>query len=276
PAPGPAGRPRPRRGFVVATVAWVLVLVGGSVWAITYGRPTAREQTSIAQARPIVDNAVGRLAAAAADSGSVVAISGFDLVGSCRITVFRSGVRYQRTVTVLTAAGAEPAVLDRVASALPGAFRVHLRSGSRPRLTADAGDFVAVTGGVNRAGEVRLVADTGCRTVDGAPVAADPTPAGTDPTDGARAPVSAVLSALGAQGAQWHTYRVPCPTGGPLATVEAVAARPPEGRLSQAVPTGATNVAAGPDAVAFRTEAAEVGVRTVIDRVVVTATTRCP
>jgi hypothetical protein len=271
----------PRRWLVAATVAWVVVLVVGAVWAVAYGRPTAREQTSITQARTTVDAAVGRLAAAAAaDPGSVVAISGFELVGSCRITVFRSGVRYQRTVTVLSALGAEPAVLQRVATTLPAAFRAQLRKGSLPRLTADAGDFVAITGEVRRAGEVRLIADTGCRTDEGASqVQADPTPEGVDPGTSARAPVDAVLTALGAHGAQWHFYRVPCPSGtGPLSTVEAIADRPAPGPLDQAVRdlAGFTAVVAGADAVAFRADAAEVAVRTVADNTVVTATTLCP
>jgi hypothetical protein len=273
--------------MVGLTVVWLLVLVGGTAWAIAYGRPTAREQTSVAQARPTVDAVTGTVAAAAAaDPGTVVAVSGFDRVGGCRVTVFRSGARYQRTVTVVTATGAERAVLERVAAALPVQDRARVRGDALPRLTADAGHFVSLTGTVADPGQVRLVVDTGCRTTSPESAATDLTPSGSDPAAALRPAVEAVLAAAGVAGAstgapevRWRVSHVPCPSGDtPLATVEAIATLPSATSLDAAIrpATGATAVVADPELVAFRTPSVGVAARATGDGLTVTATSPCP
>ena len=63
-----------------------------------HGEPSVREQTTIGNARPVVDRAIVDVVAAAG-AGPVVAVSGFDRVRSCKITPVRSGVEFRRDVT---------------------------------------------------------------------------------------------------------------------------------------------------------------------------------
>src|SRR5262245_12522739 len=117
--------PKPARPWIVAVVvAWTALLAGGIVWAVRRGEPTAREQTTVAQARPVVDRAAAQLATAAGSDGlAVVAISGFERAGTCSVTVVRSGVRYHRVVTAVVQPGTELELLRRVAARLPASYR---------------------------------------------------------------------------------------------------------------------------------------------------------
>src|SRR5215831_17717295 len=73
------GGPRPRRWLVIAASAWAVVLVAGVGWAVVHGRPTDREQTTVAAAQPYADEAAARIAQAAeADAQAVAVVSGFD------------------------------------------------------------------------------------------------------------------------------------------------------------------------------------------------------
>src|ERR1700738_2530414 len=108
-------RERPRTWLAVAVLVWLVVLVGGIGWAVSRGGPTAREQTTVADALPVVDRAVAQIVdAAAGGRHAVAAVSGCKRVGGCRVTVLRPGERYQRTVTVVVTPGTEKALIDRV------------------------------------------------------------------------------------------------------------------------------------------------------------------
>src|SRR5262249_27387658 len=126
---------------------------------------TDREETTVAQARPVVDVAAARVALAATQDGqSVVAISDFVRVGDCAISVFRPGERYKREITAVVTPGTGTAPLRRVAPRLPASYHALVRAGAAPRLSADAGFWVFLTATVVSPGEVRFVADTGsCR-----------------------------------------------------------------------------------------------------------------
>jgi hypothetical protein len=273
------------RWLVVAVVAWGVALAAGVWWAADTGAPTAREQTTVAQALPIVDEATANIAqAATADGRAVVAISGFDRVGDCRITVVRRGARYQRIVTVLVPPGAEAAALDRVAAGLPKGYGAAVRHGAVPRLTADAGFFVGISGGVAGSGQLRFVVDTGnCRgeTVPLAPgpERAGPPPASAgDPPASLRAPIEAVLTALRVGPAEWTTHVVACPDGTLVRSAQALGepGAAPADRLDDALrDQGETTILAAPDAVAYRSGPVGVSARVVDDRLVVTATTVC-
>jgi hypothetical protein len=249
------------------------------IWSIRHGEPTAREQTTVAQAQPTADRAAAELATAVlADGQTVVAISGFDRLGDCRVTVVRTGARYRREVLAFVPAGTERALLDRVAARLPDSYRATVRRGSVPRLAADVGLFVQLRGDVSGSGQVRFAVDTGdCRPEGDVATRGDLATPGGPPSVG-RAPAEAVLTALGVPAAQWTTHGLSCANGAPLWTVEAVsepvAARPELGTALTKAVDGAS-VLASPEAYAYRSGSVGVAVRTVGSRIVVTATTPC-
>ena len=206
--------------MLIFTVGWVLVLAGSAGYGFLNAAPTDREQTTVAQAKPVADEAVARLAtAASADGAAAVAISGFENVGPCDVSVFRGGERYRRAVTAIVTPGSESDLLTKVSSRLPASYHPVVRTGALPRLTADAGFFVLITATVTAPGEVSFYADTGdCRPAGGG-IAADPTaqvPAG---------PVQDVIDRLHVAGNDRHTFAVSCPDGGLVGTVEARAGR---------------------------------------------------
>ena len=156
-----------------------------------------------------------------------------------------------------------------MAGRLPASYGAIVRTGAAPRLTADAGFWVLVTGAMTAPGEVRFYADTGdCR--EGGRV---------DTTDPAatvdEAPIQAVLERLDLTGADRRTAAVSCPDGGVVGTVEVRAGAYP-GALDAALrDLGDTTVVAAPRLYAFRTGPTRVAVRTQQDSVVITATTAC-
>jgi hypothetical protein len=273
-APPAVRRPRPgRRWLVVAIVAWGLVVAGLGVWAVRHSQATIREQTTISQALTTADRAIADLLHAARASGTdvVAAVNGYSLVGDCRVTSVRRGGRWQREALLFVAPGAEPGLLDRIAAGLPGRYRARVRHGSSAlrTLSADAGNFVAVRGGIEAPGQVRVSADTGCRPVD-RPVR-EPEAAGAD-----RAPVQAVLGRLGLTATSWRTHAVPCASGGTLWTVEGVAG--PGGApqsLTEALGATGPAVLARPEVYAYRSGPLELAVRSVDGTVTVTATAGC-
>ncbi|HKS97943.1 MAG TPA: hypothetical protein VJT31_00305, partial [Rugosimonospora sp.] len=159
PASPPPERPRRRRLFTAVAVAWALLLLGTGLWYALHGEPTVRDQTTIAQAQPRVDEAVGTVLAAAG-TGPVAAVSGFQKASDCAVTPVRAGARYQRSVLLYTAVGGEGELLSTIAAGLPP--RYHARV-DRSGLVADAGYYVLVTGDAPQPGVVRVIAATGCR-----------------------------------------------------------------------------------------------------------------
>lgn len=237
PAP-PAPASRRRRLVTVLVVAWVLALVGAGVWYSFHGSPTVREQTTIASAQPRVDEAVGRVLAAAG-TGPVPAVSGYEKTEDCRVTPVRAGARYERSVRLYTRVGGERALLGRIAAGLPGGYQAKLH---RDSLVADAGYYVAVVGAVEQPGVVQVIASTGCRPLGHAP-AIDP--AG-EPPAADRAAIDQVLHALGVGTVQWSTHTLPCG----VRTVEAITPTRPGSLLAALHPADA--VLGSSDAVAYR------------------------
>jgi hypothetical protein len=236
PPPPPLPAPKPRRWLVVATTAWAAVLVAAALFAIWRGQAsTDREQTSIGTGKQAVDRAVGHLVAAGNDGVAVVEISDFTSLGDCRLSLVRSGVRYERAVSFYTAAGAEGALLTRIAQGLPPSYGARQLSGALPRISADGGGFVALSGGVIGPGHLRVIADTGCRQAGGD--LADPRASAAD-----RTPAQAALTALGVDSAQWHDLELPCPDGGHVWELRATATQP---MAAQTLPTALGTLAEG-------------------------------
>jgi hypothetical protein len=166
------------------------------------------------------------LVVAAAGPDAVPAITGYDQVDSCSITPVRGGARYDREVWLATPPGTEPDLLRRIAHALPAGYHASVAvpaTADSTRLSADAGDYVAVTGEVDRPGLVLVTAATGCRPLGQRP-AADPS--GT-PSSADRAAVDSALSAFGITPVRWSTHRLPCG----VTTVEADGGARPAGPL---------------------------------------------
>jgi hypothetical protein len=264
-------RRRPRWWLVAFFLAWALVLAGGIVWSVRKGTPTAREQTTVAEAVPVVDLATVQLVAAAtADGLAAVAVSGFERTATCSVTVFRSGARYQRVVTAAVATGTELALLRRVAERLPASYRAVVTTATGSKLKADAGLFVAVTGTVAEPGRVRLVVDTGdCRPEGDVPET------GSQPSSAA-APAADVLTRLRTPATSWIRHDVSCPGGGALSTVEGVGS---ENDLPDAIDAllGRMDglVVATPDLYAFHDGQTDVMVRIEGSRLVASLTNRC-
>jgi hypothetical protein len=259
-----------RRWFLGLGVVWLVALLVSGWWGLTHPSPTDREQTTVTAARPVVDEAIARVAAAAtADGRGVVAVAGFERVGTCDITVFREGARYRRVLVAVVPPGSEADLLARVADALPASYRAVVSRGDTPRLTADAGFWVLLSGRVVAPGEVRFTADTGdCRSADDV----DP----TDPVPSVpEAATAQVLSRLGLAAGTRTTASVTCVDGGSLGTVE-VRTEPYGGNLADALADlDGTVIVRSPRLYAYRSGDIQVAVRAQDDVTVVTVTTGC-
>ena len=198
PPPPPAPpNPRTRKALIAVTVAWGLLLAGTGIWYSFHGRPTAREQTTIAAAEPVVAQAMADLVRAAGPA-VIPAVSGFEKAEDCAVTPARGGAEYRRLLWLYTPAGPEPALLDRIAGGLPGRYHAvtrHSAGGAVHTLSADAGYYVAVTGSVVVPGLVQVRADTGCRTLGRQPAADPAASPGENP--------------LGINGS-WHLHTLAC------------------------------------------------------------------
>ncbi|OLB81697.1 MAG: hypothetical protein AUI14_02320 [Actinobacteria bacterium 13_2_20CM_2_71_6] len=215
PPPWPPANPRRRRVLIAVAVAWGLLLAATGLWYSFHGRPTAREQTTIAQAQPTVDQAIENVVRAAG-SAVVPAVFGYEKVADCDVTPIRRGSTYARVAWFYTPVGSEPALLDRIVAGLPAGYdanATHSEGGALHTLTADAGNFVAVRGTVAASGLVEIKATTGCRTLGHQPAADPSAPPGTNP--------------LGVTGT-WRLHTLPCglrtlsvtgPVGKPLSTL---------------------------------------------------------
>jgi hypothetical protein len=263
-----------KRWLGVVAAAWAVVLGVTGYLAARSDPPTAREQTTLAQGRAGVDQALAQVATAAGPD-SVAALSAYTLSSGCRITAAREGTDLSRAIELYTPAGGERALLDRLASALPAAYRAripHPVGSAAPALRADAADFVALRAQSTGPGVVRVEAEAGCRTGTDLGTAAT----GPAPTSAERAPVESVLHALDVPDPQWHAYQAACP-GGVVRTVEAdsatAASTDPLPVALQAVRGGGTAILSQPQRYAYRAGSTAVAVRVRDGGITVTATT---
>ncbi|MCW6007584.1 hypothetical protein K1W54_23990 [Micromonospora sp. CPCC 205371] len=261
---------RRRRWLVAVAVLWAIVLAVVAYASVRRGDATVRDQSSVADARPVVDRAVGELAAAAG-SAVVLHISGYDLERGCRITPVRSGATLTREVTIYTREADGPGLLDQIVRALPAGYDARARhTEKRHALRADAGDFVAIRGSVTSPGVVSLSVETGCR------------PAGdielTEPAAD-RSVINPVLGAFDATTNAVTAAEAPCPNGGTVRTVRAdgTPGTPPAslGAPLRALATGGTVIVDTEDRFAYRTPQAAVSVDAEGGEISVAATTPC-
>jgi hypothetical protein len=271
PAPGPRPAAFRRHWLAVGVAGWAVLVVVLAVYALHRGESTVRAQTSVAQALPTVDRAIADVVVAAESAGAVAEIGGYREVGGrCSITAVRDGARYERAAYLYVPVGQEPALLDRIAATLPRDYDARVRRSGARQLTADAGDFVALQGGVAGRGELRFTADTGCRPLTG-PVS-EPEPSSLAAN---RLPVQAVLDTLKVSDVRWQTHRVGCGRGGSVWTVRAdgpAGSEPTVDALRAAAPDA---VVARPDLYVYRSGPVGIVARTRDGALTVTATTGC-
>ncbi len=264
-----------RQWIAVAVAGWIVILAAAVLWGVSWPSSTDREETTVAQARPVVDRAAADVVAAVtADGQATAAISGFARVDDCRVTVVRPGQRYQRVVTAWTRSGDEEALLSRVAGRLPASYAATVSAGTAPRLFADAGLFVGVNAVAAGPGVVRFVIDTGaCRVAGDLDRVAEPAP-----TRVQQAPVEAALTALGLRARDWRLFAVACPGGGALTTVAAQSPVSPVGPLEPMLRglAGGAAIVADADLYAYRAGSVDVTVHRVGGGTDVAATTPCP
>jgi hypothetical protein len=201
-----------------AVVAWILVLAGSGTWAILNGPPTDREETTVAQALPVVNQAAVDLVAAIGLKRDAVAVmSNLTFAGPCRVSQARPGVRYVREVDAYYSSTDPPAgLLDDVAGRLPARYRATVSPPGTPvRFFADAGLYVAINGVLTGPGSAKFVIDTGACRVAGNLV----TPGTVTPDPQVAAPFDPVLQALRLSAGPVTAYEVACPAGPPLTTV---------------------------------------------------------
>ncbi|MER7275748.1 hypothetical protein ABT369_14925 [Dactylosporangium sp. NPDC000244] len=259
-----------RRWIVTGVVAWAVVVAGFALYSYSSDPPTAREQTTIADALPTVDTALGRVYAALDPAASVVALGGYRRTeASCRVTTAREGTRFSRELMVYVHKDTEAATLDRVRAALPAQYQANVaHNGTTDLLSADAGNFVAVRGSVTEPGILRFSADTGCRVQQAAVQEATP-----PSPDGDRAPVQAVLDTLGRPASDWRVHRLTSPACGVLRTVEAVTSG--DGAAARATVPAAAVVLDTEKVFAYRAGAAGVVLRKDGDALLVSASAGC-
>ncbi|WP_204335095.1 MULTISPECIES: hypothetical protein [Micromonospora] len=230
--------------MVPAAVVWAVLLAGLTWWSVRHDPPTVKEQRTLGEAAPVVDRAMGRLVAALDDDAWE--LTPVRVARGCRVTPLSDGATLTRGLDVPVPVGSERALLDRVAQRLPADWRAGVATeAGRPRLRADAGEFIAVDGRVVADGLVRFSAATGCRPADTELVELLPGhPVGPE--------LTAALRALG-QAPPPDAAQVaaaPCPGGGLARTVGVTAGAVPAS-LAALRPLGAV-VVDRPELYAYR------------------------
>lgn len=258
------------RLLIVATCAWILVLLVGAVFYAFHGRSTVREQSTIAGAQPVVSRAVVDVVTAAG-SGPVLAMTAFQQARTCSITPVRAGVDYQRTLVFYVADGTEAALLTTIGAGLPASYRATTGPGAIAYLYADAGDFVAVVGAMTAPGRVVVRFGTGCRPA-GHGIAVPMTSVAPS------LPVIDVLTALKARPSATTETRLDCGRG--RGTLRTVTATVPPGQVSAPLDVALGGLSPTPidhteDLFVYRTGSTDMVVRSDTDGITVQATTRC-
>jgi hypothetical protein len=189
--------PVTRRWWFAALALLVLIGIGGVVtW-----RRLHPHRADVASAVPRLDHAIAGVVAATGDTAAVT-VSGIVPTTACN-----GGSVYTQTADLYDDPGAEGALIDRIAAALPASMhpsRTTALGGGAASLDADLGDGSKLEVIQLDKGWVVATATSDCRSGSQSltsPVAA-PDPA-----------VAAALSALGTAPTGWHSDRVACASG---------------------------------------------------------------
>ena len=273
--PDPSPTRQRRRWLYAGIAAWAALLLVGTFVSVRHDAPTVREQRTIEQAAPVVDRAIGDLVAAAGP-GVVVELADRQVRPGCRLTLLRDGATLDGAVTMRTAVAEAPGLLDRIVDRLPADYRAgvrHRAEGTAHVFRADAGEFVAIEGGLTGPGVVTLTATTGCR-----PTSGDPDDRAVPPLPPADQDPVKVLTALGAtEVAPVGLAAARCPGQGVVWTARAAGRGAPAGPLSAVLPrpAGSIVVADTPELYAYRAGPLSIVIEAGDGRIRVAATTGC-
>lgn len=242
------GRRRgPYRGFVhrrrvallvTAAVIGLAVVAGAATTVWHYTRPRL---PALAAVEASADTGI---VAVVDSAGNQAAVTVTELVATtaCHHTTFARGHIYTRTANLYTDAGAENALIGRIAATLPPGFhpsRANPLGSPVAPLHATAGPGVQINVQVISAGWISATAQTDCRM---APAGASLVGNGDGNAKSVPSNVGKLFAALDTDAASWHTDTVPCP-GGAITTTDAVSGSTGSAHLSTrfatAVPAGA-------------------------------------
>jgi hypothetical protein len=274
PAPEPEKPWKAPRWLIALSILWAVgLVVSGTIYAL-HGKPTVREQTTIASSQPTVNQAIRNILAAAGPV-PIVAIGGFEKSSGCDITPVRPGVEYTQTVNLFVSPGTESAVLSAIAAGLPTSYAATSGPGNVLDLYADAGNYVGLIGAVPSPGDIEIKAETGCRQVGPA------IPATVAPSLSAdeMAPIRSVLNPLGVLATSTSAAQIPCAGGS--AVMRTVSAQGPAPSKPSSLAVSLATLAGHPTVstaslVAFRDGTTDVVATSDSGGVTVWATTRCP
>lgn len=206
------GSPTPRylsrRWLTGLAAAWAVLILVLAIIARD-GDVTVQTQRNAAEVRPSVDRAVADIVTAAGPEVALT-VSPYRFDGSCRISLVRRGVFYERLLRLYTPPGEEQALLERIVDRLPDRYATRLRTGEEQlHVFADADELVTVGGDTwPGSGRIEFSIHTGCRPVEQPIVTFYPRP---DPE--VRARLDDLLAAADGTVAAWRTAAVPCPDG---------------------------------------------------------------
>ncbi|MPZ28325.1 MAG: hypothetical protein GEV12_18410 [Micromonosporaceae bacterium] len=155
-----------RKGWWVGALVavWAGALLVAAVWSAQHDPATVRGQTDLTEGRQNLDRAVALLVETAGP-GVTPDVGPLRQATGCRVTMVRRGTELDQSVLLTVPAGQEPTLLERLVDDLPAEWSARYDPGNG-RFFADAGDFVAIRGGIEEPGLVRLTAETGCRPSD--------------------------------------------------------------------------------------------------------------
>jgi hypothetical protein len=272
--PEPEQRWKAPRWLVALSVLWAIGLIASGTFYALRGKPTVREQTTIADAQPTVNQAIVNVVKAAGPT-PVVTIGAYAKSSGCDITPVRAGVEYTQTIELFVAPGSESAAMKTIVVGLPASYKATSGPGNVLDLYADAGNFVGLVGAVPSPGEIEIKAETGCRETGPAiPASAAPELAATE-----MAPVRAILNPLGVLATSTSGAQVPCT--GSTAVMRTVSAHGPAPISAKSLAVALATIATHPtvstaNTVAYRAATTDVVAITNSDGTTVSSTTRCP
>ncbi|MFC7547278.1 hypothetical protein [Plantactinospora sp. GCM10030261] len=269
-----------RRWLPVVLLLWFALLAGVGYLSARQDPPSVREQRSVGEAEPRVDRAAGALIAAAGP-GVLAELGEARVDRGCRLSAVWDGAILTRTVTVRTGPDDDAArVLDLIADGLPAEYRAGTRPGGNgdgPRLRADAGEFVSVTGAVTAPGLIELTIATGCRPAE-PPATGEELTIGA-PVDGEPARILTALGLPAPEPDRQSRTVAPCPGTGATYTARATAPGTPTAGLAAALgplATGGSVVVDTPELYGYRSDRYGVTARVVDGETRVTVTSGCP
>ncbi|CAM3224940.1 hypothetical protein STSO111631_08155 [Stackebrandtia soli] len=149
-----------RRKITVAIAAWGLLV---AILAFTAPSVTVAEQSPLARALPVVNEASTLAVSALSNDGEAFTVGALVFDGDCSITLVRSGHRYTRSITAHVDSAEVAPTAHRLAKTLKKKYPL-VKGGTdkRPRYSAIVDEYVALELSTDD-NTVTWKSETGCR-----------------------------------------------------------------------------------------------------------------